>query len=200
LNSCEDLLNGEHRSIANAIFEAYLDQISEFKDLNPLATEKKAVVSLLELTQSLALLDDNGLWEGASHALSRSVLLQARQAANPWPATVWIDLSIFNNINVSAETNKAIDLFLTQHYTTDLEERYMALAAIATGNAPLCEQLTVKAMARWVTYQKIIEPYMTNSAVQFAAYPKLNTGQVVHTAMLDLKDMHAPELDQRYAK
>jgi hypothetical protein len=199
-DACGDLLKGEHKSIANAIFEAYLDQISEIKDLNPLAAEKESVLSLLQLTQSLALLDGSGLWEDASRALSRSVLLQARQAANPWPATVWIDLSVFNDINVSTETNNAIDLFLQKNYTTDLEERYTALAAITTGNTHLCEQLTVKAMARWVTYQQIIEPYMTISAVQFAAYPKLDTGQVVRDAMLDLVDFNSPELEQRYAK
>lgn len=200
MNSCGDLLKGEYKSIATAIFEVYLDQIAEINEIDTLSTEKKAVLSLQELTESLSLLDNNHLWEEASHSLSRRVLLQARQAANPWPATVWIDLSEFDDIDVSTATNLAIDLFLQEHYNTDLEERYMALTAINTGNTPLCEQLTAKAMARWVTYQQIIEPYMSNPAVQFAAFPKLNTGQVVRGAMIELEEFYTPELQQRFAR
>jgi hypothetical protein len=158
------------------------------------------MVYLEELTESLALLDDRGLWEEASHTLYRSILLQARQAANPWPATVWVDLSVFDDVFVSAETNRAIDIFLQEHYKTDLEERYMALAAINDGNITLCEQLTENAMKRWSTYQQNIEPYMSNSAVAFAAYPKLNTGLTVREAMRDLEEINTPKLKQRYAK
>jgi len=200
MDSYADLLRGEHKSIANAIFEAYLDQIEEIDEMIPLTAEKKAMVYLEELTESLALLDDRGLWEEASHTLYRSILLQARQAANPWPATVWVDLSVFDDVFVSAETNRAIDIFLQEHYKTDLEERYMALAAINDGNITLCEQLTENAMKRWSTYQQNIEPYMSNSAVAFAAYPKLNTGLTVREAMRDLEEINTPKLKQRYAK
>ena len=200
MDSYADLLRGEHKSIANAIFEAYLDQLEEIDEMIPLTAEKKAMVYLEELTESLALLDDRGLWEEASHTLYRSILLQARQAANPWPATVWVDLSVFDDVFVSAETNRAIDIFLQEHYKTDLEERYMALAAINDGNITLCEQLTENAMKRWSTYQQNIEPYMSNSAVAFAAYPKLNTGLTVREAMRDLEEINTPKLKQRYAK
>ena len=200
MDSYADLLKGEHKSIANAIFEAYLDQIEEIDEMIPLTAEKKAMVYLEELTESLALLDDRGLWEEASHTLYRSILLQARQAANPWPATVWVDLSVFDDVFVSAATNRAIDIFLQEHYKTDLEERYMALAAINDGNITLCEQLTENAMKRWSTYQQNIEPYMSNSAVAFAAYPKLNTGLTVREAMRDLEEINTPKLKQRYAK
>ena len=200
MDSYANLLKGEHKSIANAIFEAYLDQLEEIDEMIPLTAEKKAMVYLEELTESLALLDDRGLWEEASHTLYRSILLQARQAANPWPATVWVDLSVFDDVFVSAETNRAIDVFLQEHYKTDLEERYMALAAINDGNITLCEQLTENAMKRWSTYQQNIEPYMSNSAVAFAAYPKLNTGLTVREAMRDLEEINTPKLKQRYAK
>ena len=200
MDSYADLLKGEHKSIANAIFEAYLDQLEEIDVMIPLTAEKKAMVYLEELTESLALLDDRGLWEEASHTLYRSILLQARQAANPWPATVWVDLSVFDDVFVSAATNRAIDIFLQEHYKTDLEERYMALAAINDGNITLCEQLTENAMKRWSTYQQNIEPYMSNSAVAFAAYPKLNTGLTVREAMRDLEEINTPKLKQRYAK
>ncbi len=200
MDSYGDLLRGEHKSIANAIFDAYLDQLEEIDGMIPLTAEKKAMVYLEELTESLSLLDDRGLWEEASHTLYRSILLQARQAANPWPATVWVDLSVFDDVFVSAETNRAIDIFLQEHYKTDLEERYMALAAINDGNITLCEQLTENAMKRWSTYQQNIEPYMSNSAVAFAAYPKLNTGLTVREAMRDLEEINTPKLKQRYAK
>ncbi len=200
MDSYGDLLKGEYKSIANAIFEAYLDQLEEIDGMIPLTAEKKAMVYLEELTESLSLLDDRGLWEEASHTLYRSILLQARQAANPWPATVWVDLSVFDDVFVSAETNRAIDIFLQEHYKTDLEERYMALAAINDGNITLCEQLTENAMKRWSTYQQNIEPYMSNSAVAFAAYPKLNTGLTVREAMRDLEEINTPKLKQRYAK
>jgi len=200
MDSYANLLKGEHKSIANAIFEAYLDQLEEIDVMIPLTAEKKAMVYLEELTESLALLDDRGLWEEASHTLYRSILLQARQAANPWPATVWVDLSVFDDVFVSAETNRAIDIFLQEHYKTDLEERYMALAAINDGNVTLCKQLTENAMKRWSTYQQNIEPYMSNSAVAFAAYPKLNTGLAVREVMRDLEEINTPKLKQRYAK
>ncbi len=200
MDSYGDLLRGEHKSIANAIFDAYLDQLEEIDGMIPLTAEKKAMVYLEELTESLSLLDDRGLWEEASHTLYRSILLQARQAANPWPATVWVDLSVFDDVFVSAETNRAIDVFLQEHYKTDLEERYMALAAINDGNITLCEQLTENTMKRWSTYQLNIEPYMSNSAVAFAAYPKLNTGLTVREAMRDLEEINTPKLKQRYAK
>ncbi|HJN71380.1 MAG TPA: hypothetical protein QF528_02195 [Phycisphaerales bacterium] len=200
VDSCEDLLKGEYKSIANAIFEAYLDQIASIDENDHLATERQAGLYLQELAQSLALLDDNGLWEKASSALSRSVLLQARQTANPWPATVWIDLSLFGDISVSQETNQAIDLFLKQYYNTDLEERYIALDAIASGNKLLCEQLAANAMKRWEKYQQIIEPYMIYKPVQFAAYPKLNTGQLVRDAMPTLHELTTPELQQRFER
>ena len=200
MDSYGDLLRGEHKSIANAIFEAYLDQLEEIDGMIPLTAEKKAMVYLEELTESLSLLDDRGPWEEASHTLYRSILLQARQAANPWPTTVWVDLSVFDDVFVSAETNRAIDIFLQEHYKTDLEERYMALAAINDGNITLCEQLTENAMKRWSTYQQNIEPYMSNSAVAFAAYPKLNTGLTVRKVMRDLEEVNTPKLKQRYAK
>ena len=76
----------------------------------------------------------------------------------------------------------------------------MALAAINDGNITLCEQLTENAMKRWSTYQQNIEPYMSNSAVAFAAYPKLNTGLTVRKAMRDLEEVNTPKLKQRYAK
>ena len=200
MDSYGDLLKGEYKSIANAIFEAYLDQLEEIDEMIPLTAEKKAMVYLEELTESLALLDDRGLWEEASHTLYKSILLQARQAANPWPGTVWVDLSVFDDVFVSAETNRAIDIFLQEHYKTDLEERYMALAAINDGNVTLCKQLTENAMKRWSTYQQNIEPYMSNSAVAFAAYPKLNTGLAVREVMRDLEEINTPKLKQRYAK
>ncbi len=196
---CGDLLKGEHKSIANAIFDAYLDQVAETDESDQLKNEQQAGVYLQELTQSLALLDDEGLWEEASRTLSRSVLLQSREAANPWPATVWLDLSQFDDVDVSTETHNAVDLFLQEHYSVDLKERYLALQAISSGDARLCEQLTANAMKRWVQYQQIIEPYMTHTAVQFAAYPKLDTGQSVHDAVFELEETN-PDLQQRFTQ
>ncbi|MBC8203509.1 MAG: hypothetical protein H8E91_06735 [Planctomycetes bacterium] len=198
MDSCSDLLKGEYKSIANAIFEAYLDQIAETDTGDQLKNEQQAALYLQELTLSLSLLDDVGLWEEASRSLSRSVLLEARQAANPWPATVWVDLSEFDNIHVSTETNSAVDLFLQEHYNTDLEERYMALAAISAGNKQLCDRLTTNAMKRWEQYQQIIEPYMSSATVAFAAYPKLDTGQTVRETMRDLEPFYTPEMQQRF--
>ena len=196
--SCGGVLTGEYKGIANAIFDAYLDQVGSIEDSNTLDAEKTASSYLFDLIQSLTLLDNNGHWEEASNALRRSVLLQSRQVTNPWPATVWVDLAVLDDVNVTSETNSAVNEFLQKHYIIDLEERYAALAAMVSGNTLLCEQLTANAMKRWTAYQQVIEPYMSHVAVQFAAYPNLNTGHMVREVMDDLEKTNLDPLEERF--
>ena len=196
--ACGGVLRGEHKSIGYAIFEAYLDQVKEINETDQLLASQEAASLLVNFADSLSQLDGGGSWRKASSLLRRSVLLQSRQAANPWLATVWVDLSQLDSITVSEETNAAIDLFLQQEYDKDLEERYSAFEAINNGNSQRCEQLTANVMKLWVTYQQLIEPYMSISAVQFAAYPKLNTGHRVRAEMTQLDTSNSPRLEQRF--
>ena len=198
--SCGKVLTGEYKSVANAIFDAYLDQVGAIEDSNTLDAEKTASSYLFDLIQSLTLLDDNGRWEEASNALRRSVLLQSRQVTNPWPATVWVDLALLDDVNVTSETNSAVNEFLQKYYIVDLEERYAALGAIVSGNTLLCEQLTANAMKRWAAYQQVIEPYMSHATVQFAAYPNLNTGHMVREVMDDLEKTNLDPLEERFIR
>ncbi len=55
-------------------------------------------------------------------------------------------------------------------------------------------------MKRWMEYQKIIKPYMSNRKVQFAAYPKLNTGQRVIDVVANLTEPTSPPLQVAYEK
>lgn len=177
--SCQQVLTAEYRSIGNAIFDAYLDRVSNIEEADQFSAAKEASGILYEFTQSLAVLGGRGDWKSASSDLYRSVLLQSRQSANPWPATLWVDLSTIVGVRVSSETKDAIDGFLFAHYEVDLQERFEALAAMRVGNHKVCLQLTEHAMSRWSEYQEIIEPYMTNREVRYAAFPNLNTGQDV---------------------
>ena len=196
--ACKKVLTSENKTIANAIYEAYLDQVGSIGEQDPLGAEKIAIVYLFDLSQSLSVLGDEGLWKEASKALVRSTLLQSRNVANPWQSTVWVDLSLIKGIEVSLETNGAITDFLQEHYIQDLEERHKAFEAISSANYELCEQLTSNAMRRWHEYQKIIEPYMSHPKVKYSAYPKLNTGQQVINKMNKLNVQYDNTLVQRF--
>lgn len=187
-DSCNEVLSGEQKGIALAVFDVYLDQLSEIDESDQLLATQKAAALLTEFTRSLAILDNKGKWKVASDNLRRTVLLHSRKAANPWPATVWVDLSAFDEITISEETKIAIDAFLRQNYEVDLHDRFAAFEAMRLSDASKCEQLTAKAMERWSKYHQIIEPYTTNVEVLLAAFPKLNSGKEVRDSVNKLLD------------
>ncbi|MDP7009708.1 MAG: hypothetical protein QGI78_09080, partial [Phycisphaerales bacterium] len=90
---CGDVLVGEQKSVAFAIYDLYVDQVQSITEPDAVSKEKLAALYLRGFGDSISILGEEQVWSKAGNAIVRSCLLQSRNISNPWPETVWIDLS-----------------------------------------------------------------------------------------------------------
>lgn len=183
-------LQGKHEIVATAIFDDYqekcgslqaepaLDRVSPITKLNNKFERAEQADRLFDaLLASLTALDTDDVWKRNIIDLRRTVLLQARDSDNPWPATVWIDLPRHIASPDKSVVN-AIDSFLVDNIDSDRKDRFDAFKSAADGDVELCAEITQRAMKRWEEYQKIIDPH-TSPLLETHIYPQLDlSGQV----------------------
>lgn len=181
-------LHGDVEVVARAIFEEYLENIADIENksgirLTPIefVTEQRdeeiqADALFDSLLDSLALLDDNPDWFRALKQLRKHVLLRAREANNPWPNTVWYDISLHEQTN--AQFLHDFDVFLRKYVDIDRNDRFAAKIAILMGDKEACVNAEQRTMERWGIYNKLIEPF-ANSTLFVHLYPAIpNASQV----------------------
>lgn len=186
-------LQSDYAFVARAAFEDYLEQVQKIDvgnyDRNTTPIEQlqdrleatiKADGLFDDLMGSLSVLSSDRSWKRNIIDLRRSVLLEARKANNPWPATIWVNLS--DIVQIPVDTAQEIDAFLIDNIDEDRTDRFSASVAILAGNSEDCRIYEKRAMVRWNQYISIIEPYI-NEDVESVLYPQLSNNDGVRNLM-----------------
>jgi hypothetical protein len=189
-NAVGSSIQGDAGFIARAVFDDYAQQVqalvpSEQKESS--ATPAQQLVLDLQLSEqvdalfdelltSLSVVSNNPKWSVGVANLRRTVLLKARKFTNPWPTTVWVDITNITAIPQSVLFQ--IDTFLQNNIDEDRTERFMVSALQFGGDALLCKVYEKRSMQRWGEYLAIISPYI-NAEVTSTLYPNLKTGEKI---------------------
>ena len=182
--SIEPNLRGDTKVVARAVFDEYLESVSTI-DTAPVerqtplefveaqrANEELADALFDSFLDSLAVLSDDVTWSDALKQVRRRVLLNAREANNPWPNTQWYDVA--SNVQTSPQFINEVDLFLLQHVDADRQNRFAALIAIHKGDKEGCQDAERETMQRWAIYNKLIAPYENDLSLT-QSYPAIPT-------------------------
>jgi hypothetical protein len=184
---------GDHEFIARAVFDDYIDRIkliasegsvepnSKTYTIDYQHKQTKQADELLdELLESLQVLSNDEKWKMGIVELRRTVLLGSRNSNNPWPSTVWVDVTEIVDIPNSAHL--AINDFLISNFDSDVEDRFGAIRAKVLGDEALCKSYEKRAMNRWASYSKIIQPFL-NKDIEQAMYPQIKQSNDVKNTL-----------------
>jgi hypothetical protein len=186
----EPSLHGDAKMVGRAIFDAYLEQVAQL-DKNQTAPESRVeVIKARQITannadalfdsllESLSVLSEESSLQSGIMAARRTVLLDARQANNPWPETKWFDIAAI--VQTNPEFLNIVDSFLLQYADTDRDDRFNATIAKLEGDRVACAEAERRTMQRWAIYDKLIEPFENGSTLEyrFSSIPK--SGQVTN--------------------
>ncbi len=173
----EPALQGDATMVGRAIFDAYLEQVSQLEkgQTEPLGWVEevmarrdrsiKAGALFDSFLESIALLSENKeLQDGVMHA-RRAVLLDARQANNPWPETKWFDIAEI--VQTNPEFVTAVNAFLLEHADPDRHDRFTATIAKLEGDRETCAAAERRTMQRWAIYNALVEPYENDSTLEY---------------------------------
>lgn len=180
----EPTLRGDSKFIARAVFDDYLEQVaridrsregqqsrvSEIRAQKERANQSDALFdSLLESISVLS--DDSSLQKGIQN-VRRTVLLNARQANNPWPNAKWFDIAAITQTD--SQFIDAVNSFLLQHADSDRDDRFTALIAMISGDRDACAEAERRTMQRWAMYNELVEPFENESTLEyrFTTIPK----------------------------
>ena len=139
--------------------------------------ETKADTLFDDLIASLGALSNSNSWNMGIVNLRRVVLLKARESTNPWPATVWVDVP--SMATVPNQIVMQIDSFLQANIDEDRRDRFTA-SITRSSDSNKCREHEKKAMARWIQYVQIIEPYI-DEEIENLLYPQLTSGENIHS-------------------
>lgn len=180
-------VNPDQEVVIEAIFEQYLD------DLNSVVLSPPEQISPVEqilfrqqqtdtanehfitLLSSLEVVDHSNNWNYAIANLRRVILLEERQANNPWINTTWPDLPSGNSNISNNSLALEIDSFLKKYAKEDQLERFGAMLSRAQGDADACRAFEQKVMRRWFQYYKLIES-AESTLLEKALFPQLTPG------------------------
>ena len=202
------LVEYDQELIVRAIFEQYGDDTRRLSaPIDEKLPRKKKLEIELELAveadqhfdtllTSLEVLDSRQEWQHAVAKLRRDILLEERNASNPWMNAPWVNFT-GNDATVTA----AVNAFLIQEADADRQDRYQAFIARAEGNAQLCKECESKVMKRWAAFEDIIIDYQDHW--QLSMYPQLDSGDDIHQfyawAIVNLDDqMKIDTIQQQY--
>ena len=189
-NTVGSSIQGDTGFIARAVFDDYAQQVqtlvlSEQKESSTTPAQQLVLDLQLseqvdalfdELLTSLSVVSNDSKWSIGVANLRRTVLLKARKFTNPWPTTVWVDIT--NIAPIPQSVLFQIDTFLQNNIDEDRTERFMVSALQFGGDALLCKAYEKRSMQRWGEYLAIISPYI-NTDVTSNLYPNLKTGKKI---------------------
>ena len=185
-------LEGELAFVARAVFDDYIEESTpeivpdertpagNSQYINAKATRILEEANLFEeCIQSLRVLNDTPEWLRSVATLRRKVLLEEREANNPWSGAVWVYLP---TIDASSDDFVFVfDSFLDVHSQQDRADRVEAIKAQKIGgDISKCTKLEQQVMARWWQFYTLIKPYITSENEQLI-FPTVNNGEEVHT-------------------
>ena len=163
----EPLLQGDESMVGRAIFDAYLEQVSQLDTDNPKAENRSDEIRIVQakevkadslfdgFLESIAVLNDSkSLQTGIMH-VRRTVLLEAREYVNPWPETRWPDIASFTQRN--SDVVFRVNDFILEHADADRQDRFAAAIAKVEGDSEECAKAEKRTMQRWAAYDSIVE-------------------------------------------
>ncbi len=196
-STLEPALRGDSRIIARAVFDAYLEKVAKI-NTPPLdrpsrieeikkqqAQETRADTLFDSFLDSLAVLGDSPSLKTGIMSVRRSVLLDARQANNPWPNALWYDIS--ETVQINSQFTNAVDSFLLQHVDNDRVDRYTAIIAKLEGDQETCAKAEWRTMQRWAIFNNLVEQFENESTLEYR-FPTIPHRKFVDSLYLQITD------------
>ena len=196
-STLEPTLQGDSRIIARAVFDAYLEKVSKINTPHldrqsrieeiqeQQAQETRADALFDSFLDSLAVLGDSPSLKTGIMSVRRSVLLDARQANNPWPNALWYDITEI--VQTNSQFTNAIDSFLLQHVDNDRVDRFAAIIAKLEGDRETCAKAERRTMQRWAIFNKLVEQFENESTFEYR-FPTIPNRGIVDGLYLQITD------------
>jgi len=173
----EPTLSGDSKLIARAVFEDYLERVarishseegqqsrtSEIKAQQEKANQANVIFD--SFLDSLSVLSDNLSLQTGIQNVRRTVILNARQAHNPWPHAKWFDIAAITQTD--SQFINTVDSFILRHADSDRDDRFTALLAKVNGDREACADAERRTMQRWAIYNALVEPYENESTLEY---------------------------------